>query len=153
MSNVQPNSQIVECDDQTAELHMAMAKMMEEEEGDMDVEQGQGNQLTIMQLTVAQENTYGKHDQMYIFQANDFSYYLTSFYNNVPGKDINNVASNVMDVVGTTATLEQNIELAISKIFKNNPQTATMEYQHLIKYLEEELKKMGFDDLRKVNIL
>ena len=48
MSNVQPNSQIVECDDQTAELHMAMAEMMEEDEGDAKVEQGPGDQLNVM---------------------------------------------------------------------------------------------------------
>ena len=54
-----------------------------------------------MQFTAAQEHTYGKQDQMYNFQINDFTYYLTSFYNNVPGKEISNVASNVMDVVGT----------------------------------------------------
>ena len=50
-------------------------------------------------------------------------------------------------------TLEQNIELAITKIFKNNPQTGTMEHQQLVKYLEKELKKLGFDDLDNVNIL
>ena len=53
MSNVQPNSQMVECDNQTAELHMAMAEMMEEDEGDRNAEQGQGNQLDVMQFTVA----------------------------------------------------------------------------------------------------
>ena len=32
MNNLQPNYQLVECDDQTAELHMAMAEMMGEDE-------------------------------------------------------------------------------------------------------------------------
>ena len=109
MSNLQPNSQLVECDDQTAELHMAMAEMMEEDEGDRNVEHRQGNQLDAMQFTVAQDNTYGKQDQMYTYQINYFSYYLTSFYNNISNKEINKVASNVMDVVGTTPTLEQKI--------------------------------------------
>ena len=58
---------------------------------------------------------------MYNFQINGFTYYLTSFYNNVPGKEMSNVASNVMDVVGTTPTLDQKVELAISQIFKDNP--------------------------------
>ena len=48
MSNLQPNSQMVECDDQTAELHMAMAEMMGEDEGDANVEQGPGDQLNVM---------------------------------------------------------------------------------------------------------
>ena len=42
-----------------------------------------------------------------------------------------------MDVIGTNPTLKQNIELPISKIFKNNSQIATMEHQELIKYLED----------------
>ena len=39
---------------------------------------------------------------------------------------INNVASNLMEVVGTNRTLEQKIKKEISKILKNNPQTGTM---------------------------
>ena len=89
---------------------------------------------------------------MYNYSINDFSYYLTSFYNNISDKKIDNVASNVMDVVGTNPTLEQNIELAITKIFNLNPQTGTMEHQLIVKYLEEELKKLSFDDLDNVNI-
>ena len=66
MNNLQPN-------DQTAELHMAMAEMMEEYKGDRNV----------MQFTTAQDNTYGKQDQMYNYQINNFSYYSTSFFNNI----------------------------------------------------------------------
>ena len=40
---------------------------------------------------------------------------------------------NVMDVIGTNPTLKQNIELPISKIFKNNSQTATMDLRTCIK--------------------
>ena len=58
MSNVQPTSQRVECDDQTAELHMAMAEMTGEDEGDVNVEQEPGDQLNVMQFTTAQENTF-----------------------------------------------------------------------------------------------
>ena len=93
------NSQMVECDDQTVELHMAMAEMMEDDEG-------QGDQLNVMQFTKAQENTYGKQDKMYNYTINDFSYYLKSFYNNISDKEIDDVASNVMDVVGSNPTLE-----------------------------------------------
>ena len=70
---------MVECDDQTAELHKAMAEMMEEDEGGNNVEQGQGDQLNVLQFTIAQENTCGKQDQMYNYTINGFSYYLTSF--------------------------------------------------------------------------
>ena len=138
MNNIQPNFQMVECDDQTAELHMAMAEMMQDDEGDIDAHQVSAIQPDVIQFTVAQDQAYAKQDKMYNFQINDFTYYLTSFYNNVPGKEINNVASNIMEVVVTTPTLDQKVELAISQIFKDNPQTATMEYQQLNKYLEEE---------------
>ena len=74
MSNLQPNSQVVECNDQTAQLHMAIAEMMGEDEGDVNVEQGPGNQLYVIQFTTAQENTYGKQNQIYNFAINDFSY-------------------------------------------------------------------------------
>ena len=63
-----------------------------------------------MQFTTAQENNYGKQDQIYNFSINDFSYYFTSFYNNqLSEKAIDNVASNLMEVVGTNPTLEQKI--------------------------------------------
>ena len=130
MNNLQPNSQMVECDDQTAELHMAMAEMVGEDEGDGSVKQGPGDQPNVMQFTMVQENTYGKQDQMYNYAKNYCSYYFTSFYNNkISDKEIYTVASNVMNVVETYPTLEQNIELAITKIFKNNPQIGTMEHQ------------------------
>ena len=58
-----------------------------------------------------------------------------------------------MQVVGTNPTLEQKIELEIIKIFKNNPQTGTMEHQQLIKYLKEELEKLGFNNLDDVDVL
>ena len=73
MNNLQPNSLIVKCENQTAELHMAIAEMMEEDKGDRNV----------MQFTTAQDNTYGKQDQMYNYQINNFSYYSTSFFNNI----------------------------------------------------------------------
>ena len=56
MSNLQPNYQMVECDEQTAELHMAMA----DDDGKTKVEQDAGDQLNVMQFIMAQENTYEK---------------------------------------------------------------------------------------------
>ena len=38
MTNLQPNYQLIECDDQTAELHIAMAEMMGEDEKQADIE-------------------------------------------------------------------------------------------------------------------
>ena len=58
-----------------------------------------------------------------------------------------------MEVVETNPTLEQKIEKEISNIFKNNPQTGTMEPHELIQYLEDGLREAGFDDLDKVDIL
>ena len=88
---------------------MAMAEMMEEDEGDRKVEQGQGDQLNLMHFTTAQENTYGKQDQIYNF-INDFSYYFSSFYNNqISEKTIDNVTSNLTEVEGTNPTLKQKI--------------------------------------------
>ena len=113
MSNVQPNFQVVEWDDQTVELHMAMDEMIQDDEGDIDAQQVQAIQPNIMQFTVAQDQAYAKQDKMYNFQINDFTYYLTSYYNNVSCKEIKNVASNIMEVVGTTPTLDQKVKLAI----------------------------------------
>ena len=39
MTNLQPNYQMIECDEQTAEQHIAMAEMMKEDEGDLVLEQ------------------------------------------------------------------------------------------------------------------
>ena len=95
MSNLQPNYQMVECDEQTAELHnMAMTEMMGDGEGDAKIEQGAGDQLKVMQFTMAQENTYEKQDEFYNFAINNFSYYFSSFYNNqISDMEINKVAS------------------------------------------------------------
>ena len=68
MNNVQPNFQMVECDDQTAELHMAVAEMMQDDEGEMNAQQVQVIQPDVMQFTVAQDQAYAKQDKMYSFQ-------------------------------------------------------------------------------------
>ena len=137
MSNLQPNYKMVECEEQTAELYMAMAEMMGDDDGKTKVEQGTGDQLNVMQFTMAQKNTYEKQDQMNNFAINNFSFYFSSFYNNqISDMEINNVALNLMEMVGKNPTLEQQIEKEISNIFKNNPQIAIMEHHQLIKYLE-----------------
>ena len=55
--------------------------------------------------------------------------------------------------MGTNPTWEQKIESEIVKIFKNNPQTGTMEHQQLTQFLKEELGKSGFINLDNVDIL
>ena len=130
---------MIECDDPTAELHMAMAEMMGEDEKQADSEPRPDDQLNVMQFNTVQDNTYGNQDKLYNYSINDFSYYLSSFYGNESSeKTFTDVASNVMQVMGTNPTWEQKIESEIVKIFKNNPQTGTMEHQQLIKYLKEE---------------
>ena len=49
---------MVEFDDQTAELHMAMAEMTQDDEGDIDAQQGQAIQPNVMQFTVAQDQAW-----------------------------------------------------------------------------------------------
>ena len=46
---------MVECDDQTAELHMAMAEMMGEDEKQANIEPGPDDQLNVMQFTTIQD--------------------------------------------------------------------------------------------------
>ena len=79
MTNLQPSYQMIECDQQTAEQHMAMAEMMQEDEGEPVVESTVQDQTNLMQFSTTSGATYGNMDQMYSFEINDFRYYLTSF--------------------------------------------------------------------------
>ena len=47
----------------------------------------------------------------------------------------------------------QLLEKEISNIFKSNAATAMMEHTKLVEFLHDELKKLGFNDLEKVDIL
>ena len=47
----------------------------------------------------------------------------------------------------------QLLEKEISNIFKANAATAMMEHSKLVEFLRDELKKLGFIDLEKVDIL
>ena len=79
MSNVQMNYQVIKCDDQTAQQHMAMAQMMPDDEKQVDHETKPEEQANLMQFSAVQEETYGNQDNLYNFQINDFKYYLSSF--------------------------------------------------------------------------
>ena len=128
--------------------------MMGEDEKQADSEPRPDDQLNVMQFNTVQDNTYGNQDKLYNYSINDFSYYLSSFYGNESSeKTFTDVASNVMQVMGTNPTWEQKIESEIVKIFKNNPQTGTMEHQKLTQFLKEELGKSGFINLDDVDIL
>ena len=131
-----------------------MAEIIGEDEKQADNEPRPDDQLNVMQFNTVQDNTYGNQNKLYNYLINDFSYYLSSFYGNESSENaFTNVASNVMQVMGTNLTWGQKIESEIVKIFKNNPQTGTMEHQQLIKYLKEELGKLGFINLDDVDIL
>ena len=63
------------------------------------------------------------------------------------------IASNVKHVMGKDPSITQTRAKEISNIFKSNPATAMMEHDKLVEYLHDELKKIGFNDLEKVDIL
>ena len=79
MNNLQMNCQVIECDDQTADLHMAMAQMMADDEKQVEDEMKPEEQLNLMQFSAVQGDTYGNQDNIYNFQINDFTYCLSSF--------------------------------------------------------------------------
>ena len=47
----------------------------------------------------------------------------------------------------------QLIENEITNIFKSNPATSMMEHSKLVQFLHDELNKLGFNNLEKVDIL
>ena len=62
------------------------------------------------------------------------------------------MASNVKHIMGKDPSNTQLLEKEISNIFKSNPATAMMEHTKLVEFLHDELKKLGFNDLEKVDI-
>ena len=48
MTNLQPSFQMIECDDETAEQHMAMVEMMKEDEGELALEPTAQDQTNLM---------------------------------------------------------------------------------------------------------
>ena len=90
---------------------------------------------------------------MYAYEINDFSYYLNSFNLNIPAAEIDSIASNVKQIMGKDPSDTQLIESEIINIFKSNPATSMMEHSKLVQFLHDELRKLGFNDLEKVDIL
>ena len=118
MTNLQPSYQMIECDQETAEQHMAMAEMMKEGEGEPALEPTVQDQTNLMQFSTIPGATYQNADQMYSFEINDFSYYLSSFYSNIPDSEINTIASNVKHIMRKDPSNTQLLEKEISKIFQ-----------------------------------
>ena len=55
--------------------------------------------------------------------------------------------------MGKAPSDTQLLEKEISRIFKSNTATAMMEHTKLVEFLRDELKKLGFNDLERVDIL
>ena len=107
-----------------------------------------------MQFSAVQEQTYGNQDNIYNFQINDFQCYLNSFYGNEsPQTQFTDVASNIMQIMASQPTFEQKLESAIVSIFKQNPDTAIREHGQLVRFLKEELGKLGITDLEDIDLL
>ena len=61
------NCQVIKCDDQTADLRMAMAQMMADDEKQVEQEMKPEEQVNLMQFSAVQEDTYGNQDNIYDF--------------------------------------------------------------------------------------
>ena len=68
-----------------------------------------------MQFNTTQTGTY--NDQAYFynqFSINDISNYIGSFSKNpIPENELNNVAANIIEIIGKDLTLDQQIEKEI----------------------------------------
>ena len=70
--NIQPTYQMLECDQDTANQHLAMAEMMNEDNVDQDSDGTPAEQDHLMQFSMASGETYGNKDQMFAFSINDY---------------------------------------------------------------------------------
>ena len=100
MTNIQPTFQMIQCDQDTAEQHLAMAEMMNEDNEGQDTETTPMYQNYLMQFSMTSGETYGNKDQMYAYQINDYSYYFNSFNSTIPAAEIDSIASNVKQIMG-----------------------------------------------------
>ena len=77
------------------------------------------------------------------FSINDISQYIQSLSKNpIPDNELNNVAANIIEIMGKELTLDQQIEKEISNILKREPKTSTMEHNELVKSTWKMLKGM-----------
>ena len=68
MNTVQTNYQEIECDEQTALQHIAMAQMMDDDDKQANNEAKPEEYANQMQFSAIQEQTYGNQDNYYNFQ-------------------------------------------------------------------------------------
>merc|ERR1711873_156066 len=153
MTNVEPAFQLIECDQDTAIQQLAMAQMIDDEYADQGGVVNPTEQGNVMQLSLTSGEAYENKDQLYSYTINDYSYYLNSFNSNIPEAEIDSIAINTHDIMGKNVTDTQNVENHIVNILKNNSETAMMDHPQLIKFLFEELRKLGFKDLEQFDVL
>ena len=67
MTNVEPAYQLIECDQDTAIQHLAMAQIMDEENADQEGVRIPAEQDNVMQLNLASGETYENKDQLFLF--------------------------------------------------------------------------------------
>ena len=79
MMNIQPTYQMVQCDQDTADQHLAMAEMMNEDNVEQDNDGTPAEQDHLMQFSMTSGETYGNKDQMFAYSINKYGYYLNSF--------------------------------------------------------------------------
>ena len=65
MTNVEPTFQMIECDQDTAIQHLAMAQMMDEDNAEQDGARIPAEQDHVMQLSLVSGETYGNKDQLF----------------------------------------------------------------------------------------
>ena len=104
MMNVEPTFQMIECDQDTAIQHLAMAQMMNEDNAERDDVSIPAEQDHLMQLSLVSGETYGNKDQLFSYSINDYGYYLNSFNSNVPAAEIDSIATNTQQIMGKNIT-------------------------------------------------
>ena len=135
MMNVQPTFQMIECDQDTANQHLAMAEMMNEDNVEQDGDGTPAEQDHLMKLSMVSGETYGNKDQLFSYSINDYGYYLNSFNSNVPAAEIDSIATNTQQIMGKNITNTQLVENQIVNILRSNSETSMMDHPQLIKFL------------------
>ena len=67
MMNIQPTYQMVQCDQDTANQHLAMAEMMSEDNVEQESDGTPAEQDHLMQFSMVSGDTYGNRDQMFAY--------------------------------------------------------------------------------------
>ena len=92
--NIQQTYQMVQCDQDTANQHLAMAEMMNEDNVDQDGDGTPAEQDHLMPFSMVPGETYRNKDQLFAYSINDYGYYLNSFNSTLPADEIDSIATN-----------------------------------------------------------